>query len=1324
MGPLTEWPQYFKYCQKSGFNMIHFAPLQPRGFSNSPYSITDQDKLSDDLFGDGLDENDRFDQLNMTLGHMRAKYQLLGMIDVVWNHTSSESLWLRDHPEAGYNLDNSPHLKCAFDLDELIIWFSGHLQQFHLSGNLLDERQIRSLLQVFKEKAIPLGRLWEYFVMDIETILLNFKRKVASQAADASLSKEELWYDDGTFSRFSKKIKYPALMARFCKEIEAVRANLRDKHAMDALLYAVRTFLNDLNLPFYKDYDNSVDIIIENLYNRIVYERVAAHGPKLGPIDRQSPLSSTYFTRFQGTDGKDYALANNGWIWNADPFQNFAEAGSASYFLREIIVWGDCVKLRYGQRPEESPFLWQYMTAYTELMAKYFDAFRIDNCHSTPIHVAEYLLSRARSVRPNLYVCAELFTGSEEKDVCFVKRLGIDSLIREAMIAWDTVEATRLVLSYGGQPFGSFLQKPEYLNSQAEVESFCRNTHFSRPHNIFFECTHDNEPPTVKRLPEDALSNAALVAFTCSAIGSNFTYDQLIPHHINIVTERRRYSIDQLQTMMAAKTILNRFHDQMALEGCVEVFSNRYANDVLLVSRVNPSTHQGYTLITRAAYKQGDTSSPFDLIEFNQLDVELLHLISINVKDPSSYEYNESVINGLGCKLLLQSTVDKAVLEIERTQQGVLIRLLEFKPGSVIILRQNPRYEAQSSPFPLINSLDLIDVNYLLYRCDAEERDDSDGQRGVYDVPGFGTLPYCGLQGFHALMELIMNADDLSHAFCQNLREGPWAADYIVARLDKYSELRTWFMENFVTWKLLPSYLKPKEFRRVVKVAYEALTTHAFKQLNIRCGSLCDFGRRLALGSVQMLGKVKSTGLHPFKVTPSLSAGLPHFATHHMRCWGRDIFISLRGLLLETGRFQEAREHLLAAAGCCYRGLIPNLLDAARRPRFNARDATWWFLQALQDYCLMSPDGLAILDAQVPLRFSVQDDRGNDVYIDFDDKRVFSNSVPLHEIVKKIIRSHIKGIQFREWNAGPQLDSAMRSEGFDICIEVDWRTGFIYGGNRWNCGTWMDKMGESVATGNRGHPSTPRFGAPIEIVALLKSALDWLHSLDDPRYGLRDIETPVGNLGTWASLIKSAFEREFYVPLDEDSAYRISHALVQRRGIYKDCCLPPDTHEEGFCYQFRPNCIVALSIVPDLFEPSKREHLLALADDHLCGPLGMRTLDPSDPEYSPDYHVGDSTGGANYHQGPEWLWLFGCYLKGWHRCLVACSLHPHTRARARHLVLKRLQPHRYLLERSVAAGLPELTNRGGSECRDGCWSQAWSFAIILEVIAILQSEAS
>lgn len=154
-------------------------------------------------------------------------------------------------------------------------------------------------------------------------------------------------------------------------------------------------------------------------------------------------------------------MANNGWIWNADPLANFALWPSKAYLRREVIVWGDCVKLRYGDGPSSNPWLWEYITKYVTDLAATYDGFRIDNCHSTPLHVGVALLDAARGVNPNLYVCAELFTGNEEMDTMFVSRLGINSLIREAGNAWDPKELSRLLYRHGlGKPLGDLYLYP------------------------------------------------------------------------------------------------------------------------------------------------------------------------------------------------------------------------------------------------------------------------------------------------------------------------------------------------------------------------------------------------------------------------------------------------------------------------------------------------------------------------------------------------------------------------------------------------------------------------------------------------------------------------------------------------------------------------------------------------------------------------------------------------------------------------------------------------------------------------------------------------
>jgi len=164
----------------------------------------------------------------------------------------------------------------------------------------------------------------------------------------------------------------------------------------------------------------------------------------------------------------------------------------------------------------------------------------------------------------------------------------------------------------------------------------------------------------------------------------------------------------------------------------------------------------------------------------------------------------------------------------------------------------------------------------------------------------------------------------------------------------------------------------------------------------------------------------------------TIIAGYPWFSD-----WGRDTMISLPGLALSTGRYDQARGILLAFADAVDRGMLPNRFpDAGESPEYNTVDATLWYFEAVRAFAAHTRD-----DEFVRAR--------------------------LYPVLADIIAWHERGTRY-----GIHVDSDALLQAGEAGVQL----------------TWMDaKVGDWVVT--------PRIGKPVEIQALWYNALRVMEEL-------------------------------------------------------------------------------------------------------------------------------------------------------------------------------------------------------------------------------------
>eukprot|EP00064_Thunnus_orientalis_P011496 superscaffoldBa00001663_g11527 len=1127
LGHLDDWTDRLRVSKETGYNMVHLTPLQTLGESRSCYSLADQLSFNPEFSPEG--RNYSWEDVGALVEKLRKDWGLLCITDVVYNHTAANSLWIQKHPECGYNLVNSPHLRAAWVLDRAI-WHlttrvaDGRYASKGLPPNITNEGHLNAIRSVLWMDVYPEIKLWEFNQVKVENTIKRF-RTLLQDGAKPDHSKTGgrkglRIIKDPHYRRYGNTVDMDSALETFVPHSDS------PQHIEDCCGW-LRQKLDELNEEQYHIMHQHQEQAANCVVGNVVYERLADHGPKLGPVTRKNPLVTRYFTfpfpemtlaqemvLMDQPDKSCHFLAHNGWVMGDDPLRNFAEPGSNVYIRRELICWGDSVKLRYGKGPEDCPYLWAHMQKYTEITAKYFHGVRLDNCHSTPLHVAEAMLDAARLVRPNLYVIAELFTGSELIDNVFVNRLGISSLIREAMSAGDSHEEGRLVYRYGGEPVGAFVQ-PSLRPLMPCIA-----------HAMFLDVTHDNECPIQLRSALDSLPSSAIVSMACCATGSTRGYDELVPHQISVVKEERFYpkwnasaspsstgEVGPHTGIVAGKRALNKLHQELAAQGFMQVYVDQVDADVVAVTRHCPSTHQSVVSVCRTAFWNPKThqygSNVPPMFIPGKIEEVVLEARTVE-RHAGSYRMDDKHINGMPEYTveikehipLQESTVVRhaGVTSKGRSEFVQELTFQKLTPGSVIAFRvsldpkaqklvgvlryylsqfspkykrgsvvdENPPEALQKPLAQLMSTLTLADLNTLLFRCDSEEQEDGGG---CYSIPGWETFKYAGLQGLISVLADIRPNNDLGHPVCDNLRQGDWLIDFVSNRLvhrgGSLAQVGQWLAAMFDYLKHIPRYLIPCYFDAILVSTYTTALDATFKLMSSFIQKGSTFVRHLALGSVQMCGVGR------FSALPPLSA-------------------KIQDVPYRISPITNHKEHniILAFAGTLRHGLIPNLLGEGLCARYNCRDAVWWWLQCIQDYATHVPQGHEILRCPVTRMYPTDD------------------CEPCKPGEVEALQRHLEGISYRERNAGPKIDMHMRDEGFNVAVKVDPATGFVSGGNRFNCGTWMDKMGES-----------------------------------------KEVFIPYSQ---WNNQLQKSFEAGFWVSGEPNDPHEKHPDLVHKKGIYKD----------------------------------------------------------------------------------------------------------------------------------------------------------------------------
>jgi glycogen debranching enzyme len=250
-------------------------------------------------------------------------------------------------------------LRPAYVIDQALKIFSDQVaesewEKFGIPALFCENAHVESLRNVLAQEVLPKLKLHEFFQVDVEKVLKDFKEHCLVKKNSSENDARDLCIQqDKWYRRFGSTIDLDIAVNMFYSKYD-----VSESDQVDTSAELLRCKLDALNQEKYLQSLDIIDSILNATMGHVFYERVNMNGPRIAKVEKEHPLTTNYFIcdlecnswedaeQIAYNDEKgQMIMACNGWVMSNDALKNFAEPDSQVYLRRELVSWGDSIKL-------------------------------------------------------------------------------------------------------------------------------------------------------------------------------------------------------------------------------------------------------------------------------------------------------------------------------------------------------------------------------------------------------------------------------------------------------------------------------------------------------------------------------------------------------------------------------------------------------------------------------------------------------------------------------------------------------------------------------------------------------------------------------------------------------------------------------------------------------------------------------------------------------------------------------------------------------------------------------------------------------------------